>query len=387
MARLDEYIFGYSRGRVAPEDIPTLTNVLLRLGICSEVSGAGEFTIRRRDRERFVSYATTKLCFELSDTLGIYGFLMRRRKRYGVIAGLILSAVLLFLSSGLVWDVRISGNETISDYELENMLSDRGLFVGASWRDLDKNALEAELLSQNPDVAWISVNRRGTVAHVEIIESENVGYIEEVAPLYSNIVAECDGVIDEITVKSGSATVKVGDVVKAGDILISGIVESESGVVLCRAEGTVRATNAKDVTAEIPATRTERVPLRQKIAKIRIILFNFSINIFKNYGNSENDCDIIEEIREFALFDKYRLPISLGVSYRYEYTETSKELSKDEMIAYAKRELDGRILTMFKDADVIKLRTDGEFTDGVYRLTTRVVYSTDIGRESAIEIS
>ena len=387
MARLDEYIFGYSKGRVAPEDIPRLTGVLLRLGICSEVSGEGKFTLRQRDRARFVSYATAKLRFELSEPLGLYGFFVRHRRRYGMLAGLLVSALILFLSSGLVWDVRISGNDRLSEYEIEDMLADCGLRVGASWRDLDKNALEARLLGGNPDVAWISVNRRGTVAHVELIESENVGYVENAVPRYSNIVAECDGVIEEITVKSGSAAVKVGDVVRAGDILISGIVESEGRVHLCRAEGTVRATNAVDLSAEVPAVRTERVPIRQKIAKIRIILFNFSINIFKNYGNSENDCDIIEEIREFALFDKFRLPISLAVSHRYEYTESSVSLSKDEMTAYARRELDGRIFTMFKDADVIKLRTDGEFTDGGYRLTTRVVYSTDIGRESAIEIS
>ena len=39
--------------------------------------------------------------------------------------------------------------------------------------------------------------------------------------LFSNIVADRDGIIEEITVKKGYATVKPGDVVKKGDILIS----------------------------------------------------------------------------------------------------------------------------------------------------------------------
>ena len=61
--------------------------------------------------------------------------------------------------------------------------------------------------------------------------------------------------------------------------------------------------------------------------------------------------------------------------------------SDDEIIAAAKQELDSKIYTVFKDADVLKLRTVGEFYDLGYRLTSRVVYSAEIGNESAIEIN
>ena len=69
------------------------------------------------------------------------------------------------------------------------------------------------------------------------------------------------------------------------------------------------------------------------------------------------------------------------------YTENTRIRSADEMANEAKRELDGKIYAMFKDADVIKLRTQSELTDGVYRITSRVVYSGEIGKESAIKIS
>ena len=387
MARLDEYIFGYNRVRVAKKDIPVIANALLKLGICSTVSSDGEFILRHKDKARFLSYAGALAHFDPGPTLGLRGFLIGVSHRYGMLLGLLASILIFIFSSGLVWDVRISGNDRLSEYKLEQILDNSGLSVGTSWRKLDKNDLESSILSQNPDVAWIAVNRRGTVAYVEIIESENVGISEPQLPLYSNVIAECDGVIEEITVKSGSAVVKVGDVVKAGDVLISGVIDTERGTQLCRAEGIVRALSAIDVSTEVKEQSVERIVTGHKIAQIKISLFNFSINIFKNYRNSVSDCDIIEEIRKFALFDKYKLPVKLIVNYRREYTEQEKTLTSDEMTSAARRELEGKIYSMFKDADVVKLRTSGEFSGGVYRLVSRVVYSTDIGKESAIEIS
>ena len=149
----------------------------------------------------------------------------------------------------------------------------------------------------------------------------------------------------------------------------------------------VRAESVASITAKATREIAEKHPARYKLSHVRVILFNFSINIFKNYGNRENSCDIIEEIRSFALFDKYRLPIRLEISRSVEYEETVLTRSESEMIEAARRELDGKIYSMFKDADVIGLGTSGEFKDDVFYLRSRVVYSTDIGKESAIEIN
>ncbi len=387
MARLDEFVFGYRRGSVERKHVSKLANLLLKNEICSGITPKGSFTIREKDKRRFVSLAKPRVRFDLGEPQGIYGFLYRSRRRYGIFAAVITLLCICLFTSGLVWDVRISGNERLSDYVIEDVLSANGFEVGTPWRKVDKNALEAEILTERSDIAWISINRRGTVAYVEVIESENVGISEQTLPQYSNIVAERDGVIEEITVKSGVAAVKVGDVVRKGDILISGVMENEAGVSFCRAEGSVRAQSVLNVTSEVSSEIIEKYPSKRKLAYARVVIFNFSINIFKNYGNRENSCDIIEEIREFALFDKYRLPIRLETAYSIEYGDVSRIRSEDEMILLAKRELDGKIYSMFKDADVISLSTSGEFGDGVYYLTSRVVYSTDIGKESAIEIN
>lgn len=387
MARLDEHILGYYCGKVDTKDVSRLINTLLRLGICSTVTSSGNFTLRRKDKHRFLSCAKSRIRFELGTVRGIYGFFERNSRRYGIFAAIITVIAVFVLTRTLVWDVRISGNTTLSEDAVEDTLNEHGLKVGSPWRRVDKSLIEATLLSEHPEIAWISLNRRGTVAYVELIESENVGRAEEVAPIYSNVVAECDGVIEEITVKSGEAVVKVGDVVKAGDVLISGVVEGDGGVRFCRAQGTVIARTATDISAEASRQVTEMVESKRRIAHVRVLIFNFSINIFKNYRNSDNTCDIIEKIRNFALFDGKKLPISIVKVYEVEYTELTRTRSDAEMVSEAKAELDGKIRDALKDADVLKLRTDGEFLSDTYRLTTRVVYAKDIGKESAIEIS
>jgi hypothetical protein len=88
------------------------------------------------------------------------------------------------------------------------MLSHCGLEVGCRWNSLDRSEVEADVLSEYPSIAWININRRGTVAYVEIIERKK-GEIQnsEQKRGYANLVASESCVIEEITVTRGVAQV------------------------------------------------------------------------------------------------------------------------------------------------------------------------------------
>ena len=387
MARLDEYIFGYRYGRVDKKDLPKLLNVLLREGISATAYHSGMIRVAEREKKALKAKAAGRLRLTLDEPLGIFGFLYGCRHRYGAILAVFVSICIYLFTSMLIWDVRISGNENLSDRYIIDALSESGLGVGTLFKRLDKNEVEKKVLVENPEIAWISVNRRGTVIYVELIESDNILSEQEIAPLYSNLIAERDGVVEEISVKSGVAIVRVGDVVRKGDVLISGVVENEAGVSFYRAEGSVRARCVTEIESLIHREVGEKKQTSRKLACMRVVLFNFSINIFKNYGNRENSCDIIEEIRDFALFGRYNLPIRIEKSYAVEYEEVIRERSDDEMTELAREELNEKISSALRYSDVISLRTSGGFTDGAYRLVSRVVYSTEIGKESAIEIN
>ena len=46
---------------------------------------------------------------------------------------------------------------------------------------------------------------------------------------YANIVADCDGVVEEVNVVEGQAAVFPGQLVRKGQVLISGVVDGKDG--------------------------------------------------------------------------------------------------------------------------------------------------------------
>ena len=202
---------------------------------------------------------------------------------------------------------------------------------------------------------------------------------------YCNIVADRDGVIEEIVVEEGVAVVSVGDVVRKGDVLISGIIENDTGVAFCSAKGSVRAQSAMTVSVEVPRTDTKKRYKNTTISEIDLNIFKKSINIFKNYGNPKCEYDIIYDVREYTLFGQYRLPISCRYTYLMEYANEDVVYTDSEMTELAGRILNGKLRSMFADCDLIKIKTGGRFKDDVYEISSYVVYSAEIGVMSVIE--
>lgn len=387
MVRVDAFLFGYRLVKVDSLDVPKLVNMLLKLGINSDVRPNGEFILRERDLKRFSAYSAGRIRYSTSDTLGFLGLLKRLRRRKGIILAMLSFLVLYVVLSGMVWDVRVEGNERLEDSEIVAKLAENGFKTGNRWRKLDKNAIETNTLSDFAELSWISINRRGTVAYVKVIESENVGKKEETAPKYSNILADRDAVIEEITVVRGVALVKPGDVVRKGDVLISGVIEVESGTVFCRAEGSVKGQSVSTVSAKIPRNSLQKRQIKKSIYSVCLKIFNFSVNIFKNYGICANSYDIIKDVREYALFGKYRLPVTIEKNYRSEYEEVMITYDESELVEMAREKTNETVDKEFRDCGIAKMKSFAEWESDFYVMYTEVVYVTEIAEESAIEVS
>ncbi len=76
------------------------------------------------------------------------------------------------------------------------------------------------------DVAWISINKIGSTASIEINETVNKPKLVDNNKT-TNVKAAKDGVIVRLEVLGGWAAVQEGEAVTAGDLLISGVRESE----------------------------------------------------------------------------------------------------------------------------------------------------------------
>lgn len=384
MVRIDYLIFGYRRLTLSGTGITAAANSLLRLGISASLDESGSFTVGERDFRR-IRASGIKIEYTVSELFGIPGFLRRNRHRYFSFVVLILTAFFVHFLSGLVWDVRIVGNSSLDEAEVRQYLSECNLRVGKRWRGLGTGEVETELLSKYPDIAWAAVNRRGTVAFVEIVEREG-GKGDTAGVGYRNIVASADAVIEEITVIRGVAAVKAGDVVRRGDILISGILPEESGGGFCCAEGEVRGVQRGEISIEVGRYEEITVKERGEATSLSVKIFGVLINIFKKYGNSSGTYGIIEDEEELWLFGKHRLPVSIVRTYPEFERSESVTYAEWEMVSVAHKRMREAISDFLGEAELIKMRSSGEYTEYGYRAYTSVVYSGDIGLAVPFEV-
>ena len=385
MRSLYLFLFGYRTADV-PKDVELqFVNLLLKLGI----------GVRLKRGRAFLSLGDLKKIenspffpsVKLSSVRGAFPWLLSLRNRYFTAFALFLAVLFNLILSGTVLDVRISGNDGVPDYKIREELNRFGLYTGSRFSSLDTEQIELKLIECGIGIAWVNINRRGNVAYVEVVEEKGIG--ENISSVLSpsNIVASCDAVIAEITVKAGKAHVKVGDVVKKGDILISGVIENDTGTSLLHAEGTVLGTVVGDIATSVPKSEEVKSTVGFETSELRLNILNFSANIFKNYRNSDSECDIIIDNEYLCLLNGVRLPIGYTrvLSPRVSVSEVTYTESEIILLAYKRHNT--ALSALLSSGEVLKISTNGDFDGEKYTVSSSVTYITSIGEEREIELS
>ena len=174
-------------------------------------------------KEKYRSVFSEKgIVADFTENTGIITVFQRYSKRWGLFLGIILLFILVHLSSKIVWKINIEGNYTVTDSEIEAILNDSGLYLGAFIPNINYDRLHNRFLMSTDKISWISVNIDGNVANVVV--NERMKAEEPKEKSYTNVIAASDGQIALVTVYDGIKTVNISDVVKKGDILISGFI-------------------------------------------------------------------------------------------------------------------------------------------------------------------
>ncbi len=379
--RLEYLLFGYREYRL--DSARELINLALRHSRTATLTRRGTVIVSlptaRILKGEIIALGGLPVC----NDRGIGGAICSVPSHIPTLIAALLSLFLYLFSGDLVFDVQISGNETVSEEQILAELSASGFGVGSRWSKTDRNAVELSVLRQSDTLSWISINREGRSASVTVMELADV---PEPPPVYSaaNIVADRDCVIEEITVIRGTPAVKVGDTVRKGDLLISGIVESEGGTEFVMAEGIVRGSSSESVITEISREYTESLTREGALAALTLKIFNFRINILQSYGNLPEGCAIIEEKQNITLLGK-RLPVSVIRQKYAEREEIRHTLSDAELPLKAVKAHREDINSALSGRDLISVRTEGGFTDGGYKMQSLVVFSTEVGRVTEIK--
>jgi similar to stage IV sporulation protein len=232
--------------------------------------------------------------------------------RYGIFAGLLASFVMVFFLSNIAMKINITGNETMSDAEVAAVLEETGIYIGAYLPHVNLAAAERTIIANVSGVAWAGIKRSGPIVSVEISEMSGK---PDITPtnMPCNVLATKNAQIVKINhVQLGMLKPMLGETVKAGDILVSGVIE-----------GKLHNTYYVHALADITGRYTERITFNQgytdreqkfsnSFTRRELFIFGLEIPLTPGFANSNSieNAEIEEAKNYFELFS-LRLPIGI----------------------------------------------------------------------------
>ena len=312
------WVFGYQRLRLDAANAPRVLTFCMEreLSFCDfegDTDGGVAISCPLRTAKRIRTFAESQgIHVTVGKTGGLPLLLLQRKKRWGLILGTMLSILLLVISERFVWDVRVFGNEQMTEGEVIAELAACGFGEGSPLKGFYAGELENRVLLNTDRLSWISIHMEGTVAVVQVVERTDRQ--EEKSKLPANLIATADGQIEGIELYRGDCVVKIGQAVRAGELLVSGVYDSQTqGFRYTRAAGRILARTERTVRVEIPLEYVQKSYTDEKIGAITLNFFQKSMKIYKSTGNDTGACDIIEEVKGLSGLGLLNFPVFMKV--------------------------------------------------------------------------
>lgn len=251
----------------------------------------------------------------------------RKRKIFGFL--LVFVCILIYFSSGYIWNIDISVKDNMEIEGVKEALENLGLKEGVRKKDIDTDNIINNLKLERNDISWIGIDIEGTNALVNIVKSDNPPEIIDNKE-YSNIVAKKNGIITKITARNGTAKVNVGDTVQEGTILIEGIMEGKYTEPR-------KVHSLGEVLARVWYTESKKIYFKQTLrkntgneeAKYEINFTNYKLNLYQKKSKF-NLYETQKEKRNLKFGKNFYLPMGFTKIINKEQIEEQVEYTIEE---------------------------------------------------------
>ena len=257
----------------------------------------------------------------------------RYKKRVGILIGAISFFLILQFMSGFIWIIDVNGNEKIKEKAVLDACRTIGITEGIKKNSIYPKLEREKLILQLDGVAWASINIEGCRLTVNITETKEK---DKETDEYTNLLATADGIIEKIDIVSGTSVVSVGQAVKKGDLLVSGIVETTTGTRFVKSKGTVLARSQKEITLKKDFKQKNLVPFGKVKTKRVIELFGVRIPLY--LGGEKGIYITQKSTKNLKLFSAH-LPIKIHKNTFTFQKEISITYKKDKVIEMLENEL------------------------------------------------
>lgn len=263
---------------------------------------------------------------EIIDKKGLPFLFYRLKARKMLGFGFILFLGIIFFLSSLIWNIEIVGNERVKTEEIIKILEKEEIKRGIIKYKIDKDYIKYLLLNEFDNLSFLSVDIKGTKLLIEMKEQDlPPERINRDVPC--NIVATKKGVILKAIARNGRAVVRKGDVVKEGDILITGVIldEHSQKQILVHAEGEVLAKTIYSHRIDEPTIKTIKEETGRTYTRREFKIGDKGVQFFKGEIPFKDYIEEVEEVKPFNL--DIDLPIKIFV-HQYKEVEI-KEIKQN----------------------------------------------------------
>lgn len=345
--------------------------------VASHVTERGTVYVARmklRDYLRIRGIAKKSHCVPyIRKRIGLPFLLKKYRSRVVFFAGGLYCLWLMWLLSRFVWDISVSGGFVHTEEEMLSYLRTNQIVCGMRREKVDCTEIERQLRIDYPDIGWVSAELRGTKLFLRIAETDMpLMQKEESVPVH--LVATADGIVESLVCRSGTPMVKIGDVVKKGDILVSGIVSviGDNETLVNRypvtADADILLKNVKLYSYSFSRKVVEKEFTGRE--KTGYAFYFGNKKIFSHMpSHSYTNYAIIAEDSVLSLHEHFPLPFRTRKVVTSEYIPATRDYTEEEARALADQALE-RYLSYLEEHQTTVLSVETSTTVGKDKVDT-----------------
>jgi len=312
---------------------------------------------------------------------GVPFFLWRLRRRHALLIGLVVTLLAVWTLSLFVWEIEVKGNETVSTREILEVLEELGVGIGSFGPTVSTEAIANDALLRIPKLQWIAVNVSGSRAEVLVRERiDKPEILDKTKPIM--VYAVKSGVITRMSVLEGMKVCKEGDTVQAGDLLVTGIMDSiASGKRTVHAMAEVWARTWYDLSASMPLKMTEKAYTGREKTKTALFFAGGRLNLYFNSGIGFADYDKMTTVKRLTLPTGNVLPIAVVKETYREYAPQESEMALLQAEQILQKRLLARLRRHIGDGEI----TSTSFTSSLHNGVLTVTLSAECKEQIAAE--
>ena len=250
---------------------------------------------------------------------------------------------------------------------------------------IDSQMLRNRMLLKIPQLSYLALNVSGSRAYVQVRERIEVPQIVDEKTV-RNMVADKSGLVTKVQVFSGKAAVLPGTMVEKGDLLISGIADTDTvGARILAGMGAVTARTWYTFTVPI-SKETVCKEIEAESTRFAAVLGRKRINFYRNNSSIEApQYDIINSRMRWSLPGGLALPFVWVRETRQSYFPLAEERSFLEAQELGETILTEYLLSQLTPggsviSTLVTLREEGD----IFYVTLSAECLEEIGRSEEI---